>query len=114
MNYSNKKKIFSEICQVIYLNDMHSNILSEIKISKLKTPYIADEIKTLRVIVIDNIESFLSYTNYDYFLIFNVKEEYYFCETASAKTYGIYSMIKLLDFNQYLRKDKMKKIEELN
>lgn len=114
MNYSNKKDIFSEICQVIYLNDMQSNILSEIKISNLKTNFIVDEIKTLRVIELDNIESFLSYTNYDYFLIFKVKEEYYFCETESVKTYGVYGMIKLLDFNQYLRKDKMKKIEELN
>jgi hypothetical protein len=116
MNYNNKRNFFSEVSNVIYLNDMQSDKfnLSEIKMSNLKTPFIIDEIKAIRVIELDNIESFSSYTNYDYFLIFKVKCDYYFCETALAKTYGIYGLIKLLDFNQHLRKEKMKKIEKLN
>jgi len=106
MNYKSKKEVFSELRNVI------NGKLNEVKISLLKNPQIIDEIKTLRVIELDSLESFLSYVNYDYFLMFKFNDDYYFCDTELVPTYNIQSMIKITDFNQIFRKDKINKINE--
>ena len=109
LNYKNKKEIFSEFRnQTYFANDK----LNEVKISLLKNPQIIEEIKTLRVIELDNLESFLSYVNYDYFLIFKFNDDYYFCDTELVPTYNMQSMTKIIDFNQIFRKDKINKINE--
>lgn len=105
----NKKEIFSELRECIYEKEHNIN---EVKISNLKTPNIVDEIRTLKVIEIDNLESSLLYTNYDYFLIFKHKDDYYFCDTELTPNLNIFSMLKLVDYKQYLRKDKIRKIDE--
>jgi len=111
---NNRKEIFSELSNQIFMNDTHSNLFhaTEVKISSLQNSKIADELKTLNVIELDSIESFLQYVNYDYFLMFKLNDDYYYCETALVPTFGNCSLIKLLDFNYYLRKDKIKKLNQ--
>jgi hypothetical protein len=108
LNHKNKKDIFSE-----FRNEFrnHGN-LNEVKISLFKNPQIIEEIKSLRVIELNNLESFLSYVNYDYFLMFKINDDYYFCDTELVPTHNIYSMTKITDFNQLFRKDKINKINE--
>jgi hypothetical protein len=109
LNYKKKKEIFSELRNQPHLV---SGGLNEVKISLFKNPQIIEEIKTLRVIELDNLESFLSYVNYDYFLMFKFNEDYYFCDTELVPTYNTQSMTKIVDFNQIFRKDKINKINE--
>ena len=106
LNYKDKKEIFSELRNVI------NGRLNEVKISLLKNPQLVDEIKTLRVIELNSLESFLSYVNYDYFLMFKFNDDYYFCDTELVPTYNIKSMVKIIDFNYIFRKDKINKINE--
>ena len=110
MNYNNKKEIFSELRDFIYLNA--NTYIKEVKISCLKNIYIIEEIRNLKVIELDNLEDFIQYTNYDHFLIFKFQDDYYFCDTQFAPLLNTRSMIKISDFNQHLRKDKIKKIDE--
>jgi hypothetical protein len=105
----NKKEIFSELREQLYLKDVNNNI-NEVKISCLKNSNIINEIKTLQVIDLDNLESFLSYVNYDHFLMFKFEYDYYFCDTELTPSLGINSLLKIIDFNQHLRKDKIQKI----
>lgn len=109
---NNKKEIFSKLRECIFEKDNSYKHINEVKISLLKSSNIVDEIKTLKVIELDDLESFLSYINYDYFLIFKFNDDYYFCDTELAPTLNIFSMLKLVDYKQYLRKDKIRKIDE--
>lgn len=113
-NQNNKKEIFAELSDQIFMNDTHSDLFNstEVKISSLQNSKIAEELKTLNVIELDSIESFLQYINYDYFLMFKFNDDYYYCETALVPTFGNCSLIKLIDFKQYLRKDKIKKLNQ--
>lgn len=117
LDYNNKKEIFSELCNRIFENQtLYSKIwcpeFGEVRISSLKNQNIIEEIRTLKVIDLDNLESFISYINYDHFLIFKNSNDYYFCDTEYYPQFGFGCLIKLSDFNLYLRKDKMKKIQE--
>jgi len=107
--HNNKKEIFSELSDQIYLKDIFDHI-NEIKISSLKNHKILEELKSLNIIEINKIENFLLYINYDHFLIFKLDNDYYFCNTELVPILGEYSMIKIIDFKQYLRKDKILKI----
>jgi len=109
MILKNKKDVFSELRDCIMQKDVNNNI-NEVKISSLLNPNIVDEIKTLKIIKLENLESFISYANYDYFLIFKFNDEYYYCDTELVPSLGVFSMIKILDFNLYLRKDKMENL----
>lgn len=104
-SYKNKKEIFSELRDKLFQQE------NDVKLSVLKNINVLETIKTLQVIELDNLKSFLSYINYDHFLIFKFNNEYYFCDTALVSS-NLNSMIKIIDFNQHLRKDKMKKINE--
>ena len=64
---NNKKEIFSKLRECIFEKDNSYKHINEVKISLLKSSNIVDEIKTLKVIELDDLESFLSYINYDYF-----------------------------------------------
>jgi hypothetical protein len=110
--YSNKKEIFSELHDYIYLKDNYKHINSA-KISSFKNPLLIETIKTLRIIVLDSLESFLFYVNYDHFLIFNFNGEYYFCDTELVPDLGIYSMLKIIDYSIYFRKEKIEKINKI-
>ena len=115
LNHSYKKEIFSELREQIYSSlffPISKVRINEVKISTLNNHKIIEEIKTLKVIELDNLENFFSYSNYDHFLIFKFNDEFYFCDTELASSLGIGSMIKILDFNLFLRKDKMKKIDD--
>ena len=105
VTYSNKKEIFSEIRDNIFGN-------YEIKLSTLKNPKIKEQIRTLKVIQLDNLESFYSYVNYDHYLIFKFKDEYYFCDTELVESLELSSLIKIVDYNQIMRKQKLDKINE--
>ena len=111
VNKQHNKEIFSELRDQLYLTDNYNHI-SDVKISSLKNLNIINEIKTLQVIELDNLESFLSYVNYDHFLMFKFEDDYYFCDTELTPSLGIYSLLKILDFNQHLRKDKIKKLNQ--
>ena len=111
-NYKKKKELFSEIRDRIYHNADED--IYEVKISSLKnSEKIVEEIKSLKVIKLDNLEDFLPYLNYDHFLIFKVKNEYYFCDTELTSIYDKYGIIRVTDFKHHLRKDKMKKINDI-
>ena len=99
-----KKEIFNEFRNYYFLT-------KDIKLSILRNTVIVDEIKNLKVIELDSLENFYSYVNYDHFLIFKFNDEFYFCDTELAYSLREESMIKISDFNFYLRKDKMKKID---
>lgn len=108
---NNKKEIFSELWRSSYYLDSYKDkdyVVTETKISNSKK--LIDELKTLKVIELDNLENFLNYLNFDYYLIFRCNDEFYFCDTQYASTYR--SLIKMLDYNQVLRKDKIKRIDE--
>ncbi len=53
-NQHNKKEIFSELREQLYLKDV-TNHINEVKISYLKNSNIINEIKTLQVIDLDNL-----------------------------------------------------------
>ena len=109
----NNKEIFFEIRE--YILSIYDHIgINEIKISSLLNPNILDEIKTLKIIKLDKLESFSSYINYDYFLIFKFKDDYYFCDTELFPSLGKFSLVKILDFNSCLRKDKIKNLNNIN
>ena len=74
VNY-NKKEIFSEI------RDIAFEQINDVRLSSLKNPKIIEEIKTLKIIELDNLKGFDTYANYDHYLIFKVKDDYYFCDT---------------------------------
>ena len=105
VNY-NKKEIFSEI------RDIAFEQINDARLSSLKNPKIIEEIKTLKIIELDNLKGFDTYANYDHYLIFKVKDDYYFCDTDLIYTLNANSVIKIIDFHQYLRKDKLNKINE--
>ena len=105
-NSSNKKEIFSELRNFNFLN-------SEVKLASLKNKNdVINELKTLKIIELNDFESFELYVNYDHYLIFKFDDDFYFCETVLVPQLGKQSMIKMLDFNKYLRKDKIRKIQE--
>lgn len=106
---NNKKEIFSPLRDCIYLKDTYKHI-NDVKISSFDDSFLIDEIKTLKVIELDNLESFTFYLNYDHFLIFKFENDYYFCDTELTPILGVYSMIKISDYSLYLRKDKLKNI----
>lgn len=108
--HKNKKEIFSEIINYIYSN---IGAEDEIKLSLLKNDSIIEELKTLQIIEIDDLESCFSYLSYDHFLIFKLKDYFYFCDTDIVISLGVKSIIKMLDFNQYFRKDKIERIQKI-
>lgn len=101
---NSKKEIFSEF---------RDNYLftKEIKLSELQNQKIIDEIKTLKVIEIDDFKSFESYINYDHYLIFKKNDNFYFCDTELIPGLKDDSLIRIIDYNVYLRKDKIKRIQ---
>jgi len=115
VNY-NKKEIFSEIRDILFeLFDPEKikfDQIDNVKLSSLKNPKIIEEVKTLKVIELGNLESFYTYANYDHFLIFKVKDDYYFCDTDLISSLNANSMVKMTDFHQIFRKDKINKINE--
>ena len=113
-NHNNKKEIFYEIRDMTYKNTENAIDISDVKISSLKNPNIIDEITNLKIIELDNLEDFISYVNYDHYLIFKFNNFYYFCDTELASYLDKLSLIKITDFNLYLRKDKINKIENFN
>jgi hypothetical protein len=111
-NHSSKKKIFLKLTTQIYSGiDIFEN---GIRLSSLKDDNLIEEIKTLKVIELDNLESFESYINYDHYLIFKLNECYYFCDTNLIPAIKFDCLIKINDYNQILRKDKIKKIDNIS
>lgn len=111
MNLKNKKEFFSEIIDLIWSS---SNKIDEIRLSNLKnSKIIISEIKTFKVIELDNLESFILYANYDNFLIFKFENSYYFCNTELIPILGKYSLIKMIDYIFLLRKDKILKLKNI-
>jgi hypothetical protein len=109
-----QNNIFLKFRDIIY-NNITSDTTNDIRISCLENSNeIIDAIKTLKVIEIDNFESFFLYTNYDYYLLFKLIDDYYLCDTGLATTYGDKSMIRLVDYSYYLRKDKINQINKSN
>lgn len=108
VNYNNKKEIFSEIRDILFEQ------INDVKLSSLKNPKIIEEVKTLKIIELDDLKSFYTYANYDHFLIFKVKDDYYFCITDLIYSLNVNSMVKISDYHQYLRKDKLDKINKEN
>lgn len=98
--------IFKVITQAFLV----TGLSSEYNISFDNT-LLVNELKTLKVIELDNFESFSFYLNYDYYLIFKFKNIYYFCDTDLTSTRGITSLVKFVNYNHFLRKDKIKKIQ---
>jgi len=108
-NSQNKKEIFSEFRKQIF------NGLNEIKLSSLTNKLkIINEFKSIKVIELDDLDTFESYVNYDHFLIFKNDNNYYFCDIELVPGLKKESLVKILDYNQYLRKDKIKKIQDEN
>lgn len=106
---NNKKEIFSPLRDYMYLKDTYKNI-NDVNLSSFGDSFLIDEIKTLKVIELDNLESFTFYINYDHFLIFKVDNDYYFCDTELTSIFGIFGLVKVSDYSLYLRKDKLKNI----
>lgn len=104
-NHNHKKELFNELRNYYFLT-------KEIKLSVLRNTSIIDEIKSLKVIELDNLENFESYKHYDNYLIFKCNENYYFCDTELISGLKEDSLIRIADFNQHLRKEKIKKIDE--
>ena len=111
MNHQSKKEVFSEVRNRIYLKSLNSG-LNDIKISTLKNSQIINEIKNLQVIELDDLKDFHSYINYDHYLMFKLNDEYYFCDTELYPSLREFCMIKIIDFNQLFRKEKIMKIDE--
>lgn len=109
---NNKKEIFAELRDEIYLKDTYKHI-NEAKLSSFKNILLIETLKTLRVIELDDLESFLSYVNYDHFLIFKYKDDFYYCDTELVPELGKYSMLKIIDYHLYLRKEKLNKISQI-
>ena len=111
VSHKNKKEVFSELRNMIFRRDTFEN---GIKLSSLKNSNIINEVKTLKVIELDDLDSFRSYESYDNYLMFKHKDDYYFCDTQLIPGLENESLIKIVDYKQYLRKDKMKKIQDEN
>ena len=107
----NKKEIFAELRDEIYLKD--NKRINAAKLSSFKNSLLIETIRTLRVIELDDLESFLSFINYDHFLIFKYKDDYYYCDTELVPDLGIFSMLKITDYHLYLRKEKLNKISQI-
>lgn len=113
MKYKYKKIVFAEITDKIYLSEIYSDEIRSFKVSSLENyEEIVNEIKTLKIIEIDKIESFISFINYDHFLIFKLKNEFYFCNTELVPLLDKHSMLKISDFPHFLRKDKINQINK--
>lgn len=111
MTYKNKKEIFTEISDKICLSDTNSDEINDFRISSLDNyEKVVEEIKTLKVIELDDFKGFMSYINYDHFIIFKIKKNYYFCDIGLTPMLNIHSMIKISDYKHHLRKDKIKEI----
>jgi hypothetical protein len=110
---NNKKEVFSPLRDYIYLDNTYKYV-NEVKISSFDDSFLIDQIKTLKVIELDDLKSFVFYLNYDSFLIFKFQDSYYFCDTELSPIFGLNCMIKLIDFSIYLRKDKLKNINLKN
>lgn len=111
MNLKNKKEFFSEINNLIWSSIYK---IDEVRLSNLKnSKAIISEIKTFKVIELDNLESFILYANYDIFLIFKFENSYYFCNTELIPILGKYSLIKMIDYIFLLRKDKILKLKNI-
>ena len=106
INYKNNKEIFSEIRDKLFEQ------AKDVKISSLKNTKILECLKTLKVIELYSLESFLAYVNYDHYLIFKYNDDYYFCDTELVSSLNSKCMIKISDFNQLFRKEKLNKINE--
>lgn len=91
---------------------MSNNLIAEVKLSHFKDKDLIEDIKALNVIELDNIESFYSYCNWDHFLIFKVENDYYFCYTELVPSFDKAALLKILDYNLYLRKDKIDRISK--
>ena len=109
MNYSEQKELFSDIIKLIW------DDINELKISKLNNyKKIIKEIKTFKVIEINNLESFFRYKSYGNFILFKYKHDYYFCDTELIPILKIKSLIKIIDYKVFLRKEKILKILKIN
>lgn len=106
---NNKKEIFSILIDYMYLNDTNKQIV-DVNISSFDNSFLIDEIKSLKIIELDSLERFVFYLNFDHFLIFKFNDDYYFCCTELTPALGVYSMIRIMDYNLYFRKDKLKNI----
>jgi hypothetical protein len=95
-----------------YPHLMSNRMMNEVKISSFGSKELVEAIKVLKVVEVDDFESFYSYINWDHFLIFKVKNDYYFCDTELAPVYNEGSLLKILDYNLYLRKDKIDKLSK--
>lgn len=107
-SYKNKKEIFFELRDKLFKQE------DDVRLSTLKNSNVLETIKTIQIIELDDLKSFYSYINYDHFLIFKFQDEYYFCDTQLAYSANANCMIKIIDFNYYLRKDKINQINEKN
>lgn len=115
MKNKDKIKIFTEITDKIYLSELVSDEIGELRFSSLDNcDKIIKEIKTLKVIELDNIEGFLSYMSYDHFIIFKYNKEHYFCNTELSLALGKHCMLKITDYRHHLRKDKIIEIRKNN
>ena len=110
-NLQNKKEIFAELRDYVYRKDFLDKI-NDVNISIFKNPFLIETMKTLKVIELDDLESFSSYINYDHFLIFKINNEYYFCDTDLFTSFGKFSILKMIDYHLYLRKEKLNKISQ--
>lgn len=107
MKYNDKKDIFSELINQLFRKGTFE---LGVKLSSFENEKLIEELKNLKLINIDKLEDFENYSNYDYFLIFKHDDEYYFCDTKMIPSLGTDSLIKLIDFKHFLRKDKLTKI----
>jgi len=109
----NKKETFSELRDYIWLKSSDKqdfSLISDVKLSFFNNQLLIDTIKTLKVIELDNLESYLSYIKWDHFLVFKFDNDYYFCDTELVPALGSSSILKIIDYKQHLRKDKINKI----
>jgi hypothetical protein len=111
LNLKNKKEFFSEIINLIWSS---SDKIDEIRLTNLKnSKVIISEIKTFKVIELDNLESFVLYASYDNYLIFKFENSYYFCSTELIPILGKFSLIKMIDYIFLLRKDKILRLKNI-
>ncbi len=93
-------------------DSMSDNLIAEVKLSYFKDKQLIEDLKALDVIELDNIEGFYSYCNWNHFLIFKLENDYYFCYTELVPSFDKAALLKILDYNLYLRRDKINKISE--
>jgi hypothetical protein len=100
-----KKEIFSVLRDLIFLT-------KEIKLAEFNNNRLIEEMKSLKVIELDNLKDLHSYINYDHYLIIKNNNNYYFCDVDLYPGIGEQCLLKVIDYNQILRKDKIKRIDE--